>query len=95
MSRFAIFAVVLALAVVWFLWHRIREIRREGAALVGGVGVGLYPDFSLIESMNRTVEVIDPDPAAQAVYQKTFPIFEAAYHALVPVYDLIAEANEA
>jgi hypothetical protein len=43
--------------------------------------------------MNRTVEVIDPDPAAQAVYARAFPIFEAAYNALVPVYDIIAEAQ--
>ncbi len=64
-----------------------------GAALAGGIGVGLYPDFSMIESMNRTVEVIDPDPVAQAVYERAFPIFEAAYNALVPVYDMIAEAQ--
>ncbi len=78
--------------------HRLailEEATSMGAALAGGVGVGLYPDFSMIESMNRTVEVIDPDPAAQAVYQTTFQIFEAAYHALVPIYDMIAEANEA
>jgi len=64
-----------------------------GAALAGGVGVGLYPDFSMIETMNRVVEVIAPDPAAQAVYEEVYPIFEAAYQALVPVYDRIADAH--
>jgi hypothetical protein len=52
--------------------------------------VGLYPDWSMIETMNRTAEVIEPQPAAQAVYDQVFPIFEAAYHALLPVYDMIA-----
>jgi len=39
------------------------------------------------------VEVIAPDPAAQAVYEEVYPIFEAAYQALVPVYDRIADAH--
>jgi xylulokinase len=87
------------------LWNRIRadiygvpvhrlaileEATSMGAALAGGIGVGLYPDFSLIESMNRVVEVIEPDPHAQAIYQQIFPIFEAAYQALVPIYEQMA-----
>jgi xylulokinase len=62
-----------------------------GAALAGGVGVGLYPDFSMIETMNEINEVIEPDPDQQAAYERIYPIFEAAYHALVPIYDRIAE----
>jgi xylulokinase len=76
--------------------HRLailEEATSMGAALAGGVGVGLYPDFSMIETMNRVVEVVEPDPAAQAAYAKVYPIFEAAYHALLPIYDVIAEAD--
>jgi xylulokinase len=76
--------------------HRLailEEATSMGAALAGGIGVGLYPGFSIIETMNRVVEVIDPDPAAHARYQQVFPIFEAAYQALVPIYDLMAEAQ--
>jgi xylulokinase len=64
-----------------------------GAALAGGVGVGLYPDFSMVENMNRIVEVIEPDSEAHARYEQIFPIFEASYQALVPIYDMIAEAQ--
>lgn len=71
----------------------LEEATSMGAALAGGIGVGLYPDFSMIYSMNRVVEEIQPDPAAQAVYARVYPIFEAAYHALVPVYDMIADAQ--
>jgi len=71
----------------------LEEATSMGAALAGGIGVGLYPDFSMSETMNRTVEVLEPDPQAQAVYAKLYPIFETAYHALVPVYDMIAEAE--
>jgi xylulokinase len=75
--------------------HRLailEEATSMGAALAGGVGVGLYPGFSTIETMNQVTETIEPDPAAQAAYEKIYPIFEAAYQALVPIYDLIAEA---
>jgi xylulokinase len=76
--------------------HRLailEEATSMGAALAGGVGVGLYPDFSMIEVMNRVVEVIEPDPAAHAHYEQIFPIFEAAYQALLPIYDQIAEVH--
>jgi xylulokinase len=71
----------------------LEEATSMGAALAGGVGVGLYPDFSMIETMNQVSEIFEPDPAAQAAYEEIYPIFEAAYHALVPVYDMMAEVS--
>lgn len=74
--------------------HRLailEEATSMGAALAGGVGVGLFDDYSIIERMNPVAEVIEPQPAAQAAYERVYPIFEAAYHALVPIYDQIAQ----
>jgi xylulokinase len=71
----------------------LEEATSMGAALAGGVGVGLYPNFSMSETMNQIVETIAPDPIAQAAYEQIYPIFEAAYQALVPVYDMIAETD--
>jgi xylulokinase len=62
-----------------------------GAAVVGGVGVGLYPGFGIIERMNPVAESFDPEPAARSVYQLTKPIFEEAYASLVPVFDRLAD----
>jgi xylulokinase len=76
--------------------HRLailEEATSMGAALAGGIGVGLYPDFSMIERMNRIVEVFEPNPTAHARYQVIAPIFEAASQALLPVYDMLAEAK--
>ena len=73
--------------------HRLailEEATSMGAALAGGVGVGLYGDFSMIETMNPVAEVIEPQPRVQAAYDRIYPVFEAAYQALVPVYDQIA-----
>jgi len=76
--------------------HRLavlEEATSMGAALAGGVGVGLYPDFSTIATMNQVTETIPPDPAARATYERIYPIFEACYQALVPVYDMMAETS--
>ncbi|MBI3360116.1 MAG: xylulokinase [Chloroflexi bacterium] len=63
------------------------EATSLGAAVAGGVGVGLFEDFSAV---NRFIEIVDrhePDPAARAVYDRVYPAFLAAYDALVPVFD--------
>jgi xylulokinase len=71
----------------------LEEATSMGAAVVGGVGVGLYKDFSIIDQMNHIAETIQPDAAAQAQYDRIYPIFDAAYSALLPIYDQIAEAK--
>jgi xylulokinase len=69
----------------------LEEATSMGAALAGGIGVGLYPDFNMSRSMNPVVSSVDPEPAAQVAYEKLYPIFEALYEALVPVYDMLVE----
>lgn len=76
--------------------HRLtflEEATSMGAALAGGIGVGLYDRFDLIEQMNPVAEVIDPNPERTAEYARYFPLFESAYQALLPVYDQLAEFN--
>ena len=68
----------------------LEEATSMGAALVGGVGVGLYPDFSMIETMNDVAATVMPDEQARATYDKMYPIFNQLYEALAPVYDNIA-----
>ena len=69
----------------------LEEATSMGAALAGGIGVGLYPDFSMSRTMNPVVSSGDPEPAVQAAYEKLYPIFEGLYQALVPVFDMLAE----
>jgi xylulokinase len=72
--------------------HRLatlEEATSMGAAIAGGVGVGMYSGFSIAESMNKVVDVIEPDAAAHAVYEQIYPVFEAAYGALEPVYNML------
>ena len=74
--------------------HRLailEEATSMGAAVAGGVGVGLYPDWNIIEQMNEVREVIQPNADNYATYRKTYDIFNATYDALVPIYDMIAD----
>lgn len=74
--------------------HRLsilEEATSMGAALAGGVGVGLYSDFSMIHQMNEIATTIQPTPAVQERYKQVFPVFNAAYDALVPIFDQLAD----
>ncbi|MCB0194343.1 MAG: xylulokinase [Anaerolineae bacterium] len=72
----------------------LEEATSMGAALTGGVGVGLYPDFSMAETMNRVTQVFQPDPETQTAYESVYPIFEAAYQAMIPIYEMMANQSE-
>jgi hypothetical protein len=41
------------------------------------------------ETMNEIAETINPNSETQAMYNRLYPIFEATYHALLPIYDMM------
>ncbi len=57
-----------------------------GAALLAGVGTGVYADFQ--EAVRKTVKIRRehrPDPAQTKTYQKAFDTYLALYQALKPI----------
>jgi len=40
--------------------------------------------------MNQIASTVRPNPAAQATYERAYPIFNRLYEALEPIYDEIA-----
>ncbi|MCA9836321.1 MAG: xylulokinase [Trueperaceae bacterium] len=71
----------------------LEEATSMGAAIAGGVGVGLYQDFSIAETMNPVSSSAQVDPTAHKKYQELLPIFNKAYEALVPIYEDLADWN--
>lgn len=69
----------------------LEEATSMGAAVIGGVGVGLYPDFTIAERMNPITNTTLPNPAHRAVYDAVYPIWDAAYRALEPVFAMMAD----
>ena len=67
-----------------------------GAALIGAVAAGIFPD--LPSACDRCVtrgEATEPDPAAAAAYDKIFPIYESLYPALKDAFGALADYREA
>jgi xylulokinase len=59
-----------------------QEANTLGAAVVGGVGAGLFNDFSAIERFVKVKSVTSPDSDAAEVYDELFSVFIQAYHDL-------------
>ena len=71
----------------------LEEATSLGAAVAGGVGVGLFHDFSIIRQFIEIVDRQTPNPEAQVVYNRLYPIFLETYDALVPVFEQLHEVN--
>jgi len=69
------------------------EATSLGAAIAGGVGVGLFHDFSIVKERIEIVDRHTPNPQAQEVYDRIYPIFLDTYNALVPIFDQLHEVN--
>lgn len=69
----------------------LQEATSLGAAIAGGVGVGLFKDFQAAEAMVEVVDTQEPNPAAHRQYEKLYGVFRSAYEALVPVFEDIAK----
>ena len=69
----------------------LQEATSLGAAIAGGVGVGLFKDFRAAEGMVQIVDSHEPDPEAHERYERLYTVFQSAYRALVPVFEDLAE----
>jgi xylulokinase len=68
----------------------LAEATSLGAALAGGIGVGVYKDWSVAETLTPIMDEIQPDPQRTAYYEKIYGIFNRAYEAILPLYTEIA-----
>lgn len=67
-----------------------------GAAILAGVGVGVYPGFA--EAVRTTVQMKRehiPNPENRAVYQALYPLYLELYERLKPTMDKAAALREA
>jgi len=64
----------------------LEEATSMGAAVTGGVGVGLYRDFDAIDRYIDIARVFSPDPQNSAAYKPVRETFNNCYNALEPVF---------
>ena len=68
----------------------LEEATSMGAAVCGGVGIGAFPDFRVVERFNRIVDEIRPDKKNTMVYERMYGAFNEAYDALCSVFPSIS-----
>jgi xylulokinase len=66
------------------------EATSIGAAIIGGVGVGLFPGFEVAGRFFSVTDRTRPRPELYPMYRRKKELFEACYQALKPVYPLFA-----
>lgn len=69
----------------------ITEGAAFGAALLAGVGAGVYKDVrEAVDASVRVVSRTQPQPDAVAAYDKLYPLYRGLYPALKPTFDALA-----
>jgi xylulokinase len=69
----------------------LEEATSMGAALAGGIGVGLFPDFSVAEKLTPIVDTIRPNAELKPLYDRLYAVFNRAYELIEPLFDELAE----
>ncbi len=60
----------------------LSEATSMGAALIGGVGSGVYSGFDMVDNMNPVVETVENNASLIDFYGKHSEIFTELYHNL-------------
>ncbi len=64
----------------------VEEATSIAAAVIAGVGCGIYEDFDAIHKFLKFGTPVEPDFGKKAVYEKQKKVFDDVYQALVPLY---------
>ncbi len=71
----------------------LTEATSMGAALLGGVGAGVYADFSLVEQMNPLSTIVKHDPLHKELYTERTQLLRETYQTVEPLFDKLEDFN--
>ncbi len=69
----------------------LSEATSMGAALIGGVGTGLYSGFDMVKKMNPVIDTVECSLESNAIYEKRSKIFTGLYTNLKKSFTEISE----
>lgn len=85
------------LADIWqkplLITEYIDEATSMGAAVCGGIGIGAFSDFKVVNQFNPVVKTVVPRPEYQERYEKLYRAFNQAYESLIYTYEVLANLN--
>jgi xylulokinase len=68
----------------------LTEATSLGAAIAGGVGVGLYPDYTVAHDLVQVTAGEQPNPVTQERYGTLYRLFSHTYMAMEPIFQELA-----
>ena len=68
----------------------VDEANSLGAAVVGGVGIGIFEDFSIARTLSEARDRHEPDPERHRQLERSYETFLDVYDRLEPVFDRTA-----
>jgi len=69
----------------------LEDATSMGAAIAGGVGVGLFPDFQVAIQLTPIIDEIIPNKSLKEKYDRLYKIFNDCYTAMQPIYEALAD----
>ena len=72
----------------------LAEATALGAAVAGGVGVGLFPNFRVARELVQVQESEQPNPAHSRRYAALYNLFQQSYAALEPLFEPLATLSD-
>jgi len=72
----------------------IEEATSLGAAIVGGVGIGIFPGIEAVRDLLEIKDCFLPKEEESQVYERLYPVFKQCYLSLVEVYESLASLGQ-
>lgn len=69
----------------------VEEATSIGAAVIAGVGVGVFDGFEDVKRFLKFEEEVKPIPSHQEEYRRLKPIFDEAYRCMLPLYEKLSK----
>jgi len=71
----------------------LEEATSMGAAVLAGIGAGVFADFSVTERFIKIVDRVQPIAENREKYRKLMPVFDDAYYALKEINTRLSHLN--
>jgi xylulokinase len=63
--------------------NHLKDSKNFGAAIIGGIGIGMYENLNVVKNFLQYERRIEPNPLNTEYYDKILPIYQQAYSDLV------------
>jgi len=70
-----------------------QEASAVGAALIGAVGLGLYPNIESVKSLVPAGHIVKPDPAPRPTYDELYAAYRQVYRSLRGLYHTLNRSH--